>query len=222
MIWRNTWDWRSKDYPPNLGGELNMIRFLQSNWMSAAIGALIYLAVTVAVWRAPKIASPVNTPAVARAASLPPSWEFRSSELDELIVDLQHQKQVLGDRERQLNELESRLKAERQEIVVITQNVGRMQAEFDRNVVRLHDEEIANLKRLAKIYATMSPEGAVSIFKEMKDDDIVKIFTYMKDAETAPILELLAQGSPADAKRAAQISERLKVVLYRNTPNNPS
>jgi len=190
--------------------------------MSAVIGALVYLAVTVALWRGPKIAAPVSTAAVAKGAPLPPSWEFRSSEIDELIVDLQHQKQVLGDRERQLNELESRLKAERQEIVLITQNVGRMQAEFDRNVLRLHEEETANLKRLAKIYAAMSPEGAVSIFKEMKDDDIVKIFTYMKDAETAPILELLAHGSPADAKRAAQISERLKVVLYRNTANKPS
>jgi len=190
--------------------------------MSALIGALVYLAVTVAVWRGPKIVPPASSAAVAQAGSLSPSWDFRSTEVEELIVDLQHQKQLLGDRERQLNELESRLKAERQEIVVITQNVGRMQAEFDHNVVRLQQEEIANLKRLAKIYATMSPEGAVSILREMKDDDIVKIFTCMKDAETAPILELLAHGSPADAKRAAAISERLKVVMYRNTGNNPS
>jgi hypothetical protein len=44
----------------------------------------------------------------------------------------------------------------------------------------------------------------------------------MKDAETAPILELLAHNSPTGAKRAAGISERLKVVMYRNTSNNPS
>ena len=199
-----------------------MIKFLQSDWMSAVVGALTYLMVTVAVWRTPKIELPVNGAAAAKAVALGPSWEFRNTEADELIADLKHQKQTLGDRERQLNGLDSRLKAEREEIVVIAQNVARMQAEFDRDVVRIQEEEVANLKRLAKIYATMSPEGAVSIFKEMKDDDIVKIFTYMKDAETAPILELLAHGGPADAKRAAQISERLKVVMYRNTANNPS
>ncbi|HTS18845.1 MAG TPA: hypothetical protein VMP11_14820 [Verrucomicrobiae bacterium] len=198
-----------------------MIKFLQSSWMTALIGALTYVGVTIALWRTPKIILPPSGAMVAKAAPHAPSWEFQNTEVDELITDLQHQKQVLGDRERQLNELDSRLKAERQEIVVITENVGRMQTAFDHDVVRVHDEEIANLKRLAKIYATMSPDGAVTILKEMKDDDIVKIFAYMKDADTAPILDMMAHGSPADAKRAAQISERLKVVMYRPT-NNPS
>ena len=199
-----------------------MIRLLQSKMMAALIGALIYLGVTIALWRTPKIQLPGAGATGGGAAALAPSWEFRNPEVDQLIADLQHQKQVLGDRERRLNELDARLKAEREEIVVITQNVGRMQADFDRNVVRVREEETANLKRLAKIYTTMTPEGAVSILKEMKDDDIVKIFAYMKDAEMAPILELMAHGSPADAKRAAQISERLKVVVYRITANNPS
>ena len=198
-----------------------MIKFLQSNWMAALIGALTYLGVTVALWHTPKIVLPAAATA-AKAAPQLPSWEFQNSEVDELVTDLQNQKQAMGERERQLNELDSRLKAERQEIVVITENVERMQKQFDHDVVRVHDEEIANLKRLAKIYATMSPDGAVSILKEMKDDDIVKIFAYMKDAETAPLLDLLAHGSPADAKRAAQISERLKVVMFRPTTNNPS
>jgi flagellar motility protein MotE (MotC chaperone) len=199
-----------------------MLKLLQSNWMSALVGALTYIGVTVAVWRSPKIELPPRGLVVAKAPALVPSWEFQNAEVDELIADLQHQKQVLGDRERQLNGLDARLKAEREEIVVVSQNVTRMQTEFDQNVVRVREEETANLKRLAKIYATMSPEGAVNILREMKDDDIVKIFAYMKDAETAPILELLAHNSPTDAKRAAQISERLKVVMYRKTTNNPS
>ncbi|HVM59879.1 MAG TPA: hypothetical protein VMV72_03350 [Verrucomicrobiae bacterium] len=199
-----------------------MIKFLQSNWMAALIGALTYLGVTVALWHTPKIVLPAVAASAAKAAAQLPSWEFQNTEVDELVTDLQNQKQAMGERERRLTELDSRLKAERQEIIVITENVERMQKQFDHDVVRVHDEEIANLKRLAKIYATMSPDGAVSILKEMKDDDIVKIFTYMKDAETAPLLELLAHGSPADAKRAAQISERLKVVMFRPTTNNPS
>jgi flagellar motility protein MotE (MotC chaperone) len=199
-----------------------MIKFLQSEWMSAIIGALTYVGVTVAVWRTPQINVPVTSATAVKGAALGPAWEIRNTEAEELVEDLKHQKQTLAERERRLTELDSRLKAEREEIVVITQNVGRMQAEFDRNVVRVREEETANLRRLAKIYAAMSPDGAASIFKEMKDDDIVKIFTYMKDAETAPILELMAHGSPADAKRVAQISERLKVVMYRNAANNPS
>lgn len=199
-----------------------MIKILQSNWMCAVVGAIAYLGTTLALWHTPKIQLPAAALATAvKSNAAKPSWEFQNPEVDELISDLQHQRAVLDDRERQLNELEARLKMEREEMTVVSKNVAQTQAEFDRNVVRVGEEEIANLKRLAKIYADMTPEGAASIFHEMKDDEVVKVFAFMKDAETAPILEVMAHLGPADAKRAAEISERLKVTMYR-TPSTKS
>jgi flagellar motility protein MotE (MotC chaperone) len=200
-----------------------MIKILQSNWMCAIVGAITYLGTTLALWRAPKIQLPTAAlVAAVKSDALKPSWEFQNPEVDELIADLQHQKNVLDDREHQLNALAARLKLESDEITVVSQNVTQMQAEFDRNVVRVGEEETANLRRLAKIYAAMSPEGAASIFHEMKDDEVVKVFAFMKDGETAPILEVMAHLGPADAKRAAQISERLKVTMYRAPTTKPS
>ena len=197
------------------------MKFLQSGWMCALLGALTYLSATVSVWRSPQFRLPTHKKPVLSSVAKP-SWEFQNSEVDQLVADLQLQKSALAEKERQLNELAIRLKAERQEIGIVTQQVARMQAEFDRNVVRVHDEETANLKRLAKIYAAMTPEGAVSILKEMNDDEVVKILAFMKDGETAPILELLARPGTTDAKRAAHISERLKSSVYRSTPSRPS
>jgi hypothetical protein len=95
------------------------------------------------------------------------------------------------------------LKMEREEMTVVsTQNVAQMQAEFDRNVVRVGEEEIANLKRLAKIYAAMSPEGAASIFHEMKDDDVVKVFAFMKDARDSA--HPGGDGAPRSRRREAR------------------
>lgn len=199
-----------------------MIKILQSNWMCALVGAIAYLGMTLALWRTPKIQLPAAVGAAVKSEAARPSWEFQNPEVDELIADLQHQKNVLDEREHQLNDLAGRLKMEREEITVVSQNVKQMQAEFDRNVVRVGEEETANLKRLAKIYAAMSPEGAASIFHEMKDDDVVKVFAFMKDGETAPILEVMAHLGSADAKRAAEISERLKVTMYRTPTGNPS
>ncbi|MGD0060188.1 MAG: hypothetical protein ABSD58_12300 [Verrucomicrobiia bacterium] len=200
-----------------------MIEILQSNWMCALVGAITYLGTTLALWHTPKVQLPTAALAAAvKSEAARPSWEFHNPEVDELIADLQHQRNVLDEREHQLNELAGRLKLEREEITVVSQNATQMQAEFDRNVVRVGEEEIANLKRLAKIYAAMSPEGAASLFHEMKDDDAVKVFAFMKDGETAPILEVMAHLGPADAKRAALISERLKVTLYRAPSTKPS
>lgn len=199
-----------------------MIKILQSNWMCALVGAITYLGATLALWHTPKIQLPTVAVASAKSAATRPSWEFQNPEVDELISDLRHQKNALDEREHQLDELAARLKMEREEITVVSTNVAHMQAEFDRNVVRVGEEEIANLKRLAKIYAAMTPEGAASIFQEMKDDDVVKVFAFMKDGETAPILEVMAHLGPADAKRAAQISERLKVTMYRAPTTKPS
>jgi flagellar motility protein MotE (MotC chaperone) len=148
---------------------------------------------------------------------LKPSWEFSNPEVDQLIADLRAQKAALATREQQLNELAARLKAERDEIGVVTQNIARLQAEFDKNVVRVKDDEVANVKKLAKIYAAMTPEGAANILKELRDDDVVRIFSFMKDSETAPILELLAGQGAEQAKRAARITERLRMTIARAT-----
>jgi flagellar motility protein MotE (MotC chaperone) len=200
-----------------------MIKLLQSKWMCVLAGAIMYLGMTVALWKSPKPSPRVTTVAAAKPTDAPkPSWEFHSAEADELITDLLTQKQVQTERARKLDELEARLKAERYEIATVVQSVKQQQDEFDHSVVRVHEEEVINLKRLAKIYAAMSPEGAVSILRELKDDDVVKIFAFMKDGETAPILESLAHQGQAEAKRAAQISDRLKVCLSRNLTEKKS
>lgn len=182
--------------------------------MAALLGALSYLVVMVLVWPAPQApsAAPVHH---APDKMEGPSWTFRNTEMDQLIADLRKEREEIARRKSQLQELETRLQSERFELNQVTQMVFRMQQEFDRNVVRINEEEIPNFKRQAKLYASMSPEGAAMILKEMEDDQIVKIFSYMKEAEVAPILENLAQGGEAATKRAVLLSDRWRIALTR-------
>jgi flagellar motility protein MotE (MotC chaperone) len=147
-----------------------------------------------------------------------PSWEFFNPEVERLVKELAQEKKALALREQQLNELATRLEAERAEITTVTQAVHRLQQEFDRGVLRIREEETANLKKLAKVYATMTPEGAVTILRQMEDEQIVKFMVFMKDGETAPLLENFARQGEAEAKRAAAIMERLRTATYRNAP----
>jgi len=180
--------------------------------MCALLGALTYLLVTFIAWPRPRVpARPARTTVAGRIGAADASWNFWNPEIDQLIVDLRLQKQTLANREQELNEWAARLEAERQEIAVVTQTVAQLQRDFDQQAVRVHENETANLKKLAKIYSVMSPEAATTILKELPDEQVVKILMFMKDSETAPILELLAKQGQSDAKRAALITERLRL-----------
>ena len=127
-----------------------------------------------------------------------PSWKFENPELNQLMAELKDEREALRVRAGQLDELQARLGTERQEICVVTQTVYRLRKELDATVSRVADEEAVNLKKLAKIYATMSPVGAARILKEMDDAQIVTILALMKEAESAPILEGFGQGDNQD------------------------
>src|SRR6185312_10423937 len=159
-----------------------MVRILQSAWTSMFVGGLLFLATTAALLKPSKL--PVITAADATDAmhvgNNEPSWKFHNPEMDQWIQEIRHEKDALAVREQQLNELETRLNAERQELTVVTQAVSQIQADFDKNVVRLNAQDAENLKRQAKLISSMTPEGAAATLTEMNDDDVVRILFTMK------------------------------------------
>jgi len=136
-------------------------------------------------------------------------------EIEQMITEIKKEKAALADREQKLRQLEDRLLTERAEINQVTQTVHQLQKQFDASVVRVREEETANLKKLAKIHAAMSPEGAALILKEMTDDQIVKILVFMKDDDAAPILETMAKLGKDDSRRVAGLSERIRLAAFR-------
>ncbi|KAF0171822.1 MAG: flaA [Limisphaerales bacterium] len=199
------------------------MKALQSNWIVLGLlGMLTYLGTTFALMRdldvqphaaeEPDAAHVVNTTG--------PSWEFNNPELDQLIADLRREREHLTEREKQLDELAARLQAEKAEITRATNAVGQLQRDFDQNVTRLKEEEQANLKKLAKLYTTMSADGAALVMKELPDDTLVKLFAIMKEAEIAPLLELLSKPNAADAKRVAVLTDRYRLLQSRTISTN--
>lgn len=133
-----------------------------------------------------------------------------------MVAELKEEKKKLDDREQQLNELALRLDTERGEISNAAVSVQQLQSEFDKNVLRIKDEETANLKKLAKVYSDMTPDGAAVILADLDDTDVAKIMVFMKEADAAAVLESLSKKGDAEAKRAAALSERLRVAAFRS------
>jgi len=195
-----------------------MIRILQAKWFAVTAGTIIY---TLTTWLClqPQRQLTVAAQALRQVASAKgtepagPSWNFHNPEIDQLISELKDEREALRLRAGQLDELEARLSTERQEIGLVTQTVYRLRKELDATVTRVSEEEAFNLKKLAKVYATMSPAGAARILKEMDDEQVVKILALMKEGESAPILEGFGQGEKQEAKRAAILSNRLRLIV---------
>jgi flagellar motility protein MotE (MotC chaperone) len=195
-----------------------MLKLIQSGWVTALIGGIAYCATTaVLIMSTPMTVAHSEAKEVSNKFA--PSWEFYNPEVELLVKELQAEKDALAKKAKELTDLAARLDAERSELTVVTQAVHRMQAEFDRNVVRVKEEETSNLRRLGKTYSGMTPEGAALILKQMDDDQIVKILLFMKEAEIAPVLENFAKLSEAEAKRAALVSERLRTASSKPTSN---
>ena len=182
------------------------MKTLRSPWVAGLLGLLLYAATTAMLWRPPAGAPSEPGPSG-------PSWTFHNVEIEQLVTELKKEKESLALREKQLADLAVRLRSERLEINQATQHVHQLQVEFDRNVVRAREEEIVNLKKLAKMYAAMTPEGSAAIFKQLDDISLVKIMMFMKEAENAPILEHMAKQGEPQAKRAAALSERLRLAI---------
>jgi flagellar motility protein MotE (MotC chaperone) len=196
-----------------------MIKLLTSNWAAALIGAVVYLLSTVALWKPPALPHDggIRRQSGFAGGHTGASWEFTNPEADQLIAQLKVEKSSLEKKEQQLNDLALRLAAERTEINQATQSVHQLQMDFDKNVVRVREEETANLKKLAKVYSDMTPESAAKVFTEMEDPAVTKIMVFMKETETAAILESIAKGGAPAAKRVAALSENLRLASFRTS-----
>ncbi|MEW6302706.1 MAG: hypothetical protein AB1705_04500 [Verrucomicrobiota bacterium] len=185
--------------------------------MGALLGAITYSLTLAGSWQHYVTKHPPGAAAAPADHGPGPSWNFQNPEIELLVAELRKEKEHLGAREAQLNELAARLAAERQELNLATQRVHQLQLQFDNNVTRIRDEETANLKKMAKTYAAMTPDSVARIFKELDDVVVVKILRFMKETETAPILEVLARQGENETRRAAAIAEKLRLSM----PDSP-
>jgi flagellar motility protein MotE (MotC chaperone) len=190
-----------------------MTRLLRSSWFIALVSCVLYLATTAALIRPESVGELPATQAASRSANDDPSWRFRNPEFEQWIAELKSERAALETRAQQLKELQTRLDAERQEVLAYTQVVHQLQVEFDKNVIRLKEQSADNIKRQVKIIAGMSPEGAANMLNEMPDDEIVHVLFLLKPDQASPILDAMSKMGKAEAKRAAVFTEQLRKVV---------
>lgn len=202
--------------------------------IGSLIGGLLYLAVTAALIlkgykppapppaKAAKAAKVVEKDGVSGAPlagktadelnGRTQSWNYYNEDVEFLIEYLKQTSNLFRIRQKDLDELGQRLAAERAELASVTQSVARLRDDIDKQVIRIQDDEIINVKRLAKTYAGMDPSSAAKVFAELDEKLVVKVMSQMKDDQNAAILDALAKTNAQGAKLAAALSDKLRLV----------
>lgn len=191
----------------------SMTRLIQSPWAVALVGALVYLVATAALFKPGQIVIARPAPEHAVRPDNDPSWKFRNPELEQMLEEIRQEREALGTRRQQLDELQKRLDAEREELFLVTQTVHQLQVDFDKNVVRLKDQEAENIRHQAKIVAGMTSEGAATMLYQMPKDQMVRVLFTLKPDAAALILDALSKMGSSQAKRAAEAADQLRLVL---------
>lgn len=150
-------------------------------------------------------------------------WGFWTIEIENLASELKDQKAVIAKREEALRQREDRLAADREELNKQRQQLEALRAEINSKLVTIQQDEVKNLKSLVATYASLSPKATLTIFKEMDDVMVVKLLALMKTDVVSPLFEEMskqAAADPAMAKRAAALSEKLR--LFKSAQNSPA
>jgi flagellar motility protein MotE (MotC chaperone) len=178
-------------------------------------------------WKAatPLIAAAKVARAKAAEANKPEApWGFWTIEIENLASELKDQRAILKKREEDLMAREERLNAERQELLKQRQQLEALRAEIASRVISVQADEVRNLKSLVATYSNLTPKATLALFKEMDDSTVVKLLALMKTDVVSPLFEEMSKQSASDpsvAKRAAVLSEKLRLFRASQTSNSP-
>ncbi len=159
---------------------------------------------------------------VTREKPKPFEWGFASEYISQLERELHERIMLLDSREQELVAYEARLGADRAEIEEIKDQVELMREHLLEGVVKLEADEVENLKRLSKTYATLTPDATVNIFRELDDATVVKILFFMKSDTVGAVLQEMATangGVAEQVRRAAKISDMLRLFTDNSKDN---
>lgn len=140
-------------------------------------------------------------------------WDFWTLEIENLASELKDAKAALASREASVAAREQRLAADLQELAKTRKQIETLRSEVSGSMVEFEAEETKNLKTLAKTYSELTPKAAVGIMQKMEVTTVVKILYLMKSDVVSSILqEMGASADPELTKRAAEITDRLRLV----------
>jgi flagellar motility protein MotE (MotC chaperone) len=160
---------------------------------------------------APNSATP--TPAVPLASpvpvSVPPPEPAISDSERALLLDLRHRSAELDARAAALTSREGVLAAAEKRLTTRVDELSALQAKLEALEKARHDRDDTNWAGLTKLYESMKPRDAATIFNDLDMDVLLQVVDRMKEAKAALVLAAMQPD------RARQVTAQLAQMRAR-------
>lgn len=138
--------------------------------------------------------------------------------------------ETLKQREVKIKENEDRvqrqmvlMEKEKQELVKIRNEIQALHQTIASNITKnveyyiplIKEAEKKNLKKMAKMFETLSPENANPIMARMPDQTLVIVLSFMKPRNSAKLLAGYATYNTDSPRRAAELTEKLRNLVIQ-------
>jgi flagellar motility protein MotE (MotC chaperone) len=127
---------------------------------------------------------------------------FSDEELN-VLQSLTKRREQLEQRERDIEQREKLLQAAEIKVEKKVLELNGLKAEMEKLLGNQQEAESQSIKQLVKIYETMKPKDAATIFNDMDIDILLKIIGTMAERRSAPIIAAM------DPVKARDISSRI-------------
>jgi flagellar motility protein MotE (MotC chaperone) len=154
-------------------------------------------------------AQPAATPAAEDSA--PPVGDGERT----VLLELRQRRQELDSRETGLAARESLLAATEQKLSARVAELQALQKKLEGLEATRQEREDTSWQRMVKLYETMKPRDAATIFNELEMPVLLQVLDRMKEAKAAPVLAAMQPDKARDV--TAQIA---RLRTSRDGPGN--
>lgn len=216
---------------------LSKLLALTTDWTAANPSALIPSALIPAAWaeghEPPAKPVPVKAeskPAAPEAPAMkeppePPGPPPISESEKAVLLELRQRRQDLEARESALTSRESTLKAAEQRLSGRVEEMQGLQKKLETLDSARQQQEDAAWKGLVKVYETMKPREAGTIFNELEMPVLLSVIARMKEAKAAAILAAMTPDKARDVTTQLALARTRAAAAVRSgdpTPAPPS
>lgn len=138
-----------------------------------------------------------------------------SKQIFELAKELKVREEHIKNQEERILRMKDSMEKEKEEIIKSREEIEKMHKEIAEFIPLVSEGEKKNLKKLAKMFETLSSEAANPIMSDMPDQTLVIVLSYMKPRSSAKLLSGYAALSGESAKRSADLAEKLKKLVVK-------
>ncbi len=149
-------------------------------------------------------------PADPKAAQAPPPEPALSAAEKAVLLDLRQRRQELDARETILGERESVLAAAQDKLSARVEELQSLQQRLEALEADRRRQDDASWQGLVKLYETMKPRDAATIFNDLAMPVLVQVMDRMKDGKAAAVLAAM------DPDKARLLTQELARLRTRN------